>query len=504
MNELTVALPVLFLLLSSADAHAETIGTKEALARAMRKNPTLSAAIAEVRGAQAAVASEEARYDPTLTVTAVATHARSPNLATNRAVNVGTSDVLQSDLTLKKKFALGTETYASVGGTWTRTATPLFLGSANQTGGASPTPVVLSLGPGYLASVKVGVTQPLLRGAGRDVNLALLQQAEVQRSAAELSRDREASTLARDLLTAYWELWYAATSVDVDRVARDTAQKQRDDAEARRQTGSLASADVLTFETQLASKEETLRQAELDRRQRENDLARLMGDDAAPEGLSVADDPPRDAGELTGDLLGRAAAQSPELREQEAAVKLASVKERTAADAYRARLDLDAYVQAQGLGNQDIGAAASQLVGLGALSAHVGLTYEQPLSGDRRRAESNRAAAATEAARSTLSATKQALAASVDTAARKRLVAKDRVTLAEKTVDIATRQLDAEQARFASGSATAIQVVQAQDQVQSAKLRLARARADYLQGHLALAHLVGALLPEASAAMASR
>lgn len=481
--------------LVAAPASAEELHAKDALARAARKNPTLAAAVADLTQANAAVTSEEARYDALLALTLNGTHTRNPNL-TMQGVNVGTTDVIQGDATLKKTLGWGTQLSAAVGVTWTRTATPVFLG-AGTGGAASATPVILTLGPGYLASVKLGVTQPLLRGAGKEVTLAQLRQAEVQRASAELTRDRQASSLARDLLTAYWELWYASTAVDVDRTAVETAKKQRDDADARRQTGSLAAADVLTFETQLATKEETLRQAEMDRRQRVNELTRLMGDEAKESSDLVAADQPAEETqrELAGDLQRQAEAQSPELREQEAAVRLAEVKEKTAADTYRPKLDLDAYVQAQGLGNDEIPAAAQQLAGLGALSAHVGLSFESPLSKDRLVAEQNRAFATTDAARQRREATRQSLHADVDTAIQRQQMAKDRIALAERTVDIATRQLDAEEARFTSGSGTAIQVVAAQDSLQSARLRLARARADHLQAHLALAHLVGALTP---------
>lgn len=498
---------VLFVLATPAVAGAETLKAKDVLSLAMRRNPQFAAVVSDVAQARAAVASEEARYDPTLVMTLGVTHTQTPNL-TNVGVNIGTSDIVQGDATFTKKLSFGTELSASVGVTWTQTAMPLFLGMAGSQGtgaSASPTPVVLTLGPGYLGSVKLGATQPLLRGAGPTVVLAQLRQAEVQRSAAELTRDRQASTLARDLLTAYWELWYASTAIEVDRIARDTALRQRDEADARRETGSLAPADVLTFETQLATKEETLRQAELERRLRANELARLMGDED-PTGVDVAEEPPSDAelGELGGDLQKRAVEQSPELREQEANVKLAEVKEQAAADSYRSRLDLDAYVQAQGLGNNDIPAALRQLAGLGVLSAHAGLTYELPLSSDRLTAERARAFAATDGARHLRASTRQTLRADVDTAIQKRQVAKDRVRLAERTVDVATRQLEAEQARFASGSGTALEVIQAQDQVQGARLRFARARADLLQAHFSLSHLVGALVPAVADMVARR
>lgn len=476
---------------AAPSARAETMRSGDALAEAMAKNPTLAGAIADAASAQALVRSEESRYDPVLEVGFNVTHTKTPSLTFN-GVLAGTSDVIAGTAELTKRLRWGTEFTASAGVTSTRSAMPIFVGT-QQTG---TTPLVLTLGPGYLFSAKLGVTQPLLRGSGRDVTLAALDQAVAQKTSAERERERQASLLARDVLTAYWELWYATRAEDVDRVARETTKRQRDDAQARMETGSIAKADVLTFETQLATKDETVIQSVVDRRARSNELARLLGREVGTDDIAVDATVPPTPADLPGDLSKRALERSPEVTVRAAAVNVAQVKERTAADPYRARLDLDAYVQAQGLGNDEISPAISQLTGLGALSARVGLTYELPLSADRRRAEEARAHSATESARSTLEATQQSLVADVVSAKQKRDAARDRIALAEKSVKLAEDQLAAEKGRFESGSGTALQVIQAQDQVQAANKRLARARADLAQSHLTLAHLVGALVDE--------
>ncbi|MBX3259490.1 MAG: TolC family protein [Labilithrix sp.] len=487
----------------SADARAESLTPSDVIRQVVEKNPTLRATVQGVAAARASVDSESARYDPTLKVTLGGTRTRNPSLSTN-GVLVGSSETVQAEATLSKTLSLGTEIYGTVGSTWSRMGSPIFLGSAQS----GTTPLVLTLGPGYLFSAKAGVTQPLLRGAGRDVVMAAYDQALAQRSVADRERDRQASTLARDALSAYWELWYASAALAVDRAARDVALAQRDDALARTATGSLARADVLTFETQLASKEETVMQSELDRRTRANDLARLLGRDAGGDDLEIVDVAPPDtvdapAGE-TDALVARALASSPDVGAKRAAVELAAVKERTAADPYRARLDLDAYVQAQGLGNDDVPSAFTQLAGLGALSAHVGLTLELPLTATRARGEADRARATTESAESELTAAKQSVASDVSSARHKHELARRRVELASESVRYAEAQLDAEKERFKTGSGTALQVIQSQDSVQSAAKRLARARADRVEARLALSHLTGDLLSEVASAAPRR
>ena len=143
--------------------------------------------------------------------------------------------------------------------------------------------------------------------------------------------------------------------------------------------------------------------------------------------------------------------------------------------------------------------ALSQLGKFGAVSAHVGLTLELPLDDTRHRMERARATLAVESAAHHFEEARQRLFADLDTAVASGVSARRRIELAEQTRAVATRQLTAEEARFATGSSTSIQVVQAEDAVRSAELRLARARADEVQAHLRVAQLGGRLIAEVTA-----
>ncbi len=478
-------------LVASRISSAETLSSGDALNEAIRNNPTLRAAVADLAAARGLTTSESARYDTTLTVSLGATHAENPTLSPGTSsVQVSSSDYAEANATLQKTLAAGTQLSVSVGSTASKSSSPYVVSSAQ---GASQ-PLVLETGPGYLVSAKVGVTQPLLRGSGSEVTLSRHRQAGAAESAVRSERDRTARVLARDVLVAYWELWYAAKALDVDRAAQATALAQRDDAALRARTGSLAPADVLTFETQLATKEETLLQSELDRATRQNDLAHLLGRERGKADLEVADsEPPAPLG-LPAEAVGRALERSPEIAVSRANVAVAEMQARTAADPYRSRLDLDAYVQAQGLGNQDVPSAFSQLAGLGVVSAHVGLTLELPLTGTRHRGEARRARSTLDSAQERLRAALNRVAAEVTTAGRKRELARQRIELATVSKTYAEQQLAAKRALFASGSATALEVTQAEDSVQGANKRLARARADVVEADLVLAYHLDALL----------
>ena len=149
---------------------------------------------------------------------------------------------------------------------------------------------------------------------------------------------------------------------------------------------------------------------------------------------------------------------------------------------------------------RDAGPVFDQIGTLRAVSAQVALTVEAPLDDTRHRSERDRAELAVTVARQRLDAVLQQVASELDEAQQRDTSARRRIDLADRTLEIARKQLEAEQARFRTGSATALQVREAEDQVRTAELRTARARVDLAVAHLAIAHLTGDLLRETARA----
>jgi outer membrane protein TolC len=488
MNEPLFFRIVLGLGLISGWARAEPLAESQVVAETLGHNPAYAAQAAQLAQAVASLHSAEARYDPTLTLDAGVTRSKNPSLSVSGTLT-STQTLFSANAALRKQLIGGAQFTFSLGTSWQQAQTPF---ASNGAGTAISTSTVATTGPGYGLVAKAAVSLPLLRGSGTEVGLAAQREAEGTRTATAATRDRSASELVRDTMTAYWELWYATTAVTIQRQARDTARRQRDEAAARRDTGSAAPADVFSFETSLSQAEELLVQAEADERARAAELGRLLGRRTSTD-LTASTEPPAPAA-LDGDLTAEVLAHSPEIAERRADVDLATVRARTAADSFRPRLDLDAYAQAQGLGNRDAGAAVGQFAGLDAVSLYVGLTYELPLQDRRRQAESERAQQSIVIARQSLESTRQKLIADLDTRQEKASSSRRRIDLAGATLAVARASLLAEQERFRTGSSTPLAVIQAQDQVRAADLRLARARVDLAAAHLGLLHVTGRLL----------
>ena len=167
---------------------------------------------------------------------------------------------------------------------------------------------------------------------------------------------------------------------------------------------------------------------------------------------------------------------------------------RTAGEATRSRLDLAAWVQAQGLGNDTVDPMFTQLGGLDNVSANVGLVFELPLSGDQHAAERKGAELALTAARARLDAVRQQIAAQTATELESLTLAAESVTLAERTAEVSRRSLAAQQKRIASGAGIPLEVSEAEDALRRALLAVERARVNGVEAQVRIEDLTGRLL----------
>ncbi|UQA63112.1 TolC family protein [Polyangium aurulentum] len=471
---------------AKADPSVRQISEADVISLSIRNNPDLASAWLTEKQAGYAVRAEEARYPFVLAANAGYTHSSQPSLARDSSggtsVVVGTRDSFVIGSSLSKDFSTGTSVSLSVQGE--RSTTSRAVGPLVTAGAA---------GTGYSLSTRLSLVQPILRGAGTRIGLAGLRAAELDLNAQRQGRERVASEVVRDALTSYWELWYASQALGIEQSARAFAIAQRNDADARRAQGALSPADVLAFDTRVASLDEQVTSAELTELQRGLELAQVLGVDASASHWRATGNPAEQSVPSVAEVERKLREQSPELEELQARLAAAEQRAQVAGDAYRPRLDLEGYVELRGLGSGSPAPAFAQVGTLGAPGAYVGLVFEAPLNGGREQTEVETARVNVQLARNQLDAARSRIRLAAARLVAQVEAAKARRTAAEQTVAIAERQLEAERARFALGASTPIQVQQAEDSVRTARLRVARAKVDQVQAALALEHSVGDL-----------
>jgi outer membrane protein TolC len=495
-----------------AEPAGRALSEQDAVAAAVANNPSLHVALLRANQDRLTVTAEDALYTPIFGANAGYTRARSPSLSGDDEVRVGTNNVFDLGASLTKPFSTGTVLSAQVSGQRSLRAStverelnaanmPVMMGETV----ASTTLIDVESGPGYSLVGRLSVTQPLLRGAGSDVGLSSLRQAKLNLSATELAAQESASALLGQVVTAYWELWYSREVVRIDEASRELARVQEEQAKQQVAAGALAPASALPYATRVAELEETVLAARTDVRQRELQLAQLFGEpNAVAQGL-VAADAPRASG-AEDPLLARAvddALNNSYLRKQlQTQLALAKEQLKTAGDPLRPRLDVDAYVQAEGLGNRRVPPAFEQFGKMQAVSAHVGLTFEMPLTDTRRSAQIEATRLSQRIVEKQLLESEVAIRSSVASALTRLGAARQKSELSKRTEQVARQQAEAERARFQAGSSIAISVQEAEDSLRQAELRAQRARVDVLLAELDLTELRGELLHRYGSALA--
>lgn len=466
-------------LVAGGTANARPLSEAEVVEIAIAHNPGLRAAMAEEASADYGLQFTESAFVPVFGADVGLTRSESPNLARD-GVATGESRTVDLGASLRKRFVTGTDLSLRLGGSY-------VLSQTNVPGSSD----VFSMGPGYGLSLRLTLAQPLWRGAGRTVGEAEIRTSRVRKTAAELSKLRAANDLLANVLDAYWELWYAVEALSIRERSLEVTKRQRDEALERAAVGSIARVDVLAFETRVASREEEVAAAKVEVERRQSELLRLLGQaEASIEPADQPEAPPSPPPKVEELALSA----SLEVLEAETALKLAEVQAETADEALKPRLDLEAYAEARGLGNRDVAAAFGQLAGLGAVSAHVGLTFETPVVDTQRKAVAAQAKLSVEAAGYRAAEVRNQVLSLVQAELAREKAARQRVELAQETARIAQLQLEAEEARYATGTSTAISVLQAEDELQNARLRVARAKVDLLQASHAVGRMTGTLL----------
>jgi outer membrane protein len=485
---------------AAAPAQRQTLSADQAVKRAAQNNATLRAALLDAAAARHAVDAERGARDPNLVASLQVEHSETFDRATDNGALVSADDPVAlvdgSSRTMANRLS------SKLGVTYTTNiGTQLEVGTAagvswdkTTSSGLSAVPSALGIGPSYSADAYLSARQPLLRGAGKDVQLAPLRQAQSSARAAEARGEQAASQTALDVLEAYWALWYADRAVEVQEQAASVARRLVSDAELRANTlGTGAEVDVLQFSTSAASIADALSRARAERTARAIDLGRLLG--VAPGQAS------RLAAEGATPELGAApvldpsfadVTASPELAALRSEIQRAEARAAVVRDADQPRVDLFATASVGTLWDDRSGASWSG--GRPAFGVLGGVEIALPLGSGRTPGDAAAAADELAAARARYQAQALALAAQASTLSVNLSAAAEQVELTRATAGMATRLAEAERQRLLLGTTTAQNVVTAEQTSREAELRRLQALVGQASARFELEHTTGTLL----------
>jgi len=330
-------------------------------------------------------------------------------------------------------------------------------------------------------TVRLAYTQPLLRGAWRGYATSQQRLAELELLQARERREKLRADVELSVRQAYWDLVGAREQESVRRLAVDLAQEQVQQNQRRLEVGVGTEVDVLQARTTLAQREEQLLSLQTTVANAEDALRALVLGRAHAEPweqtLSVWKQPLVPTTSLfdpaalelpaAGPVLAAALSGRSELAEQRLRIEAAEVN--LARTVSELRPSLDAGLSASAFGfDGDPGEAFEKTIGFDFPTLEASLTLSGPLR--NRTALGNQRASRAELRAALLAYDKAELTVLTEVRGAVRELAHqaEAVAAAEKSVALAQRQLEAEQARYAQGLSTTFQLLEFQQQLATA------------------------------------
>jgi len=336
-------------------------------------------------------------------------------------------------------------------------------------------------------TARITLKQPLVRGFGPDVALAVEKKADFAFSEATIRAQLAAEDMIREVVAGYWDLAYASHEVDVRAEALALAEAQEKLTREELRAGKVPQNAVNAVIYEIAVRKEAHLRAQLDAEKKSLDLRRKVGLGLGRREVLMRPGEAFEIGESEWDIE-EVLAQSRKANRKLATIalqkKIADVDVRVAKNATLPQVDVS-FTGALLGGGSTTSESFSALGGAEGFEVMAGLQVSFELSGA---AKSNHDAALAKRRRLDVDRAdiERQIDAEVVNAVKAVTFARTRVMLSDKAISVGEDNLKAERMSFVSGKATNYNVMQRQTEVIEARLRRGKAVADY---HIAVAQL---------------
>lgn len=346
--------------------------------------------------------------------------------------------------------------------------------------------------------ISLAYVQPLLRGAWRQYATASQTVADLEwRRALEHQREVRQQLLF-DVSIAYWDLVSARAQTEVAESSLELGKTQQQEDQRRLEAGVGTQIDVLSAETQVATREQVLLAAQVTVRQRADALRQLIlpSADAAqwetglipstplPEETSATVAPAWDG------ALQTALTHRPELRQQQLLISERKLEHDVRKNEKNPFLDLQLAANGKGFSG-DSSEAFDEAASYDFPTYQALLSFSFPLGNRTAKGAERVAWEELRAANLTYDEIQTVIAGEVREALRQLIYQSLAVSAARKSLALAEKQLEAEEKRHQEGLSTNFQVLRFQQELTLALSSERGARAGYARALSGLARAQG-------------
>jgi outer membrane protein len=341
------------------------------------------------------------------------------------------------------------------------------------------------------------ITQPLLRNRGRQLFEANEARATLARDVSVLARRLAAIQTVQTVISAYWDLVLAEQTVAITQGSLDLARERLRVTRIGADGGKVPRSEIPAVLQIIATREEDVLNGELGVLNASIAMRRAAGMPIGPGdlGLRVATDlDTKDQSTNLAELVERAFAASPELAQLAKQDASATIDVEVAENGLLPQLDAALTIGTAGVGDSFADATrdmarSKSLVIRGSLTFQQSLGQHDALGRTREQRELKHKLAVTAVdIRSQIAQTMSRAVAQLELARR-------RVTLSQRAIELASENIKIETDRFNLGKSTNFDVLNRLEELRQAELRKAQALTDWHKAEVVIESLTGDVLP---------
>lgn len=348
----------------------------------------------------------------------------------------------------------------------------------------------------WQSNIRFSIAQPLLRGAGLDVNTASIRIAGWNRDIADARLKLAATRILADSDRAYWNLFAAWRELEVRKSQYELAVSQMERAKRRVAAGDIPEIEVVRARSGVGRTLESIIRADGDLRRQQRVVKRIMNAPDLPLAESVGLKPATDPNPLRIELDATALAEEAvENRMEMLELELQIAIDAMNVDLRRNEaLPLFAFDYRYSIQGDDAG-FGSAYSALGDSDSHrIGVNGEIPIGNEIRESRLSAAILQRVQRLATRSARSLAIRSEVYDSVDRLRQSWQSILAARLETVLAARTVAGEQRQFDVGLRTSTDVLDAQSRLADARSREVRSLADYQIALVDIAFATGTLL----------
>ena len=349
----------------------------------------------------------------------------------------------------------------------------------------------------WTQQISAAITQPLLRGRGRGLYDANEERATLARDRFVFAKRLAAINAVQTVIAAYWDLVLAERSVAITQASLDLARERLRVTQIGSDGGKIPRSEIPAVLQIIATREEDVLNGELTVLDRSIALRRAAGMQigAGELGLRVSTDlETKDEPLDLGKLVERAYTASPELAQLAKQDASATIDVWVTENGLLPQLDAALTIGPTGTAKTFTG-AWKDLAELNALGVTGTLTFSQSLERDQVKGQVREQRELKRKLAVNAFDVRAQIAQTMTRSVAQLELARRRVVLSQRAIDLANENIKIETDRFNLGKSTNFDVLNRQEDLRQAELRKTQALIDWHKAEVGVQALTGDVLP---------